>query len=163
MSAAVPGRSEHVQIPLFQLWCSSLSWWLRRLGLGGLSCGTVESWCWCEIPGRSHVLNTWEGWRLISLCLLRDRHWADISVCVDHWIQEHSISKDLCLGSSSSFTYKVAFTWGFNKRSSVCRFFTGFVMWCTLRLVARSGLVSPLCISLLLLERGGEDSHSSLR
>lgn len=42
---------------------------------------------------------------MISLCLLRDRHWlqrSESAACAAHWIQEHSISKDLCLGSSSS-------------------------------------------------------------
>lgn len=138
--------------------------------LGVLSHGTVGSWCCCEIPGRS--LGGLES-AFCALCLLRDRHWlqrSEIAACAAHWIQEHSISKDLCLGSSSSvirglldgISVKEQPVLLFPWLSHCCdQHFPVFV--CHSALMACSGIAPALCISLLLPERGGKGSHSSLR
>lgn len=94
----------------------------------------------------------------------------ECSVCcsLHSGAQQH---QDLCLGSSSS-----AFTWrclchGISVKGQrvllspwLChccdKHFPGFV--CHSGLLARSGIVSALWISLLLPERGGEGSHSPL-
>lgn len=110
---------------------------------------------------------------MISLCLLRDRHWlqrSESAACAAHWIQEHSISKDLCLGSSSSvirglldgISVKEQRVLLFPWLCHCCdKHFPVFV--CHSALMACSGIVPALCISLLLPERGGKGSHSSLR
>lgn len=131
----------------------------EEAGLGLHSCGSLGSWCWCEIPGRSHEWSPCAFWetgpgsrdlRLVSLCCSlhqqRSVPWQQLLIIL-------SVTRCLFHGISVKEQRLLLLYW-------LCP-----VLWQTLPSVCLYsvplGVVSALCVSLLLLEGGGEGSHPS--